>query len=103
LKETAVYKQAWIAAAAVALFAGGAIVSATQASASSPEQQCVEAGGTYSKQSGTATCSFPVGKSHNTKTVDQKGSFNSSHDEVYNNPGGNAPGGQQDRNRVGRK
>ena len=50
------------------------VVAATPASAISDEQACVDAGGTYVKKRGTASCQFPVGNSHNVKTISQKGS-----------------------------
>jgi hypothetical protein len=83
---------------AAALIAGGA----GAAVAASPADECAAAGGTYTKSGSTAGCSFPVGKSDNTKTVDQKGSFNSSHDEEFTNPGGTQPPGQQGGNDVGK-
>ena len=83
---------------AAALIGGGA----GAAFAASPADQCAAAGGTYSKDGGTATCTFPVGQSDNTKVTDQKGSFNSSHDETLTNPGGTQPPGQQGGNDVGK-
>ena len=83
---------------AAALMAGGA----GAALAASPAQECADAGGTYTKTGSTATCTFPVGNSDNTKVVDQKGSFNSSHDETFTNPGGTQPPGQQGGNDVGK-
>ena len=47
---------------------------AAPASAISDEQACTDAGGTYVKEQGTASCQFPVGKSDNVKTTSQKGS-----------------------------
>jgi hypothetical protein len=83
---------------AAALIAGGA----GAAVAASPADECTAAGGTYSKDGGTSTCTFPVGQSANTKVTDQKGSFNSSHDETLTNPGGTQPPGQQGGNDVGK-
>jgi hypothetical protein len=78
------------------------VLAAPAASAASPQAECEAAGGTYSKTGSTDTCTFPVGKSDNTKESTQKGSFNSSHDEGYKNPGDNLPPGQQGGNRVGK-
>jgi hypothetical protein len=62
---------------------------------------CEAADGTYViGDGGVKTCEFPVGNSDNTKTVEQKGSFNSSLDESYVNPGGNEPAGQQGGNKL---
>ena len=83
------------AAGAAAL---GLLVAAAPASAISDEQACTDAGGTYVKEQGTASCQFPVGNSDNVKTTSQKGSFGSSHDEALTNPGGNQPPGQQGGN-----
>jgi hypothetical protein len=75
--------------AAVALgVPGGAL-------AISDEQACENAGGTYTKSGSTSSCAFPVGKSDNTKTTSEKGSFQSNHPEQKTNPGGNQPPGQQ--------
>ena len=68
---------------------------AAPASAISDEQACTDAGGTYVKEQGTASCAFPVGNSANVKTTSQQGSFESSHGEELTNPGGNQPPGQQ--------
>ena len=86
-----------------ALAVGAALALAPMAAtASSPEQQCTDAGGTYSNNGGTKSCAFPVGNSDNVKTTDQKGSFNSSHPEGKTNPGGNKPPGQQGGNDLGK-
>jgi len=70
--------------------------------AASPAQQCADAGGTFvTGPNGTKSCQFPVGSSSNVKTTSQKGSFNSSQDESFTNPGGNEPGGQQGGNDIG--
>jgi hypothetical protein len=82
---------------AAALMAGGA----SAALGASAESQCEAAGGTFTKSGGTSTCTFPVGNSDNTKVTDQKGSFNSSHDETLTNPGGTQPPGQQGGNDIG--
>jgi len=87
-------------AAGAAALTLGLMVPAAPAFAASDEQACTEAGGTYVKDGGTASCQFPVGNSDNTKTVSQKGSFGSSHDETLTNPGGNQPAGQQGGNRL---
>ncbi len=71
------------------------MVSAVPALAVSDQQACEEADGTFVKERGTAECQFPVGKSENVKTTSQKGSFQSSHEETFTNPGGNQPPGQQ--------
>ena len=76
------------------------LATAAPASAISDEQACTDAGGTYVKQQGTASCSFPVGNSDNVKTTSQKGSFGSSHGEELTNPGGNQPPGQQGGNSI---
>ena len=76
------------------------LATAAPASAISDEQACTDAGGTYTKQGGTASCAFPVGNSDNVKTTSQKGSFGSSHDEQRTNPGGNQPPGQQGGNSI---
>ena len=73
-------------------------IAASPALGISDEQACINAGGTYVKSGGTASCQFPVGNSHNVKTVSQKGSFGSSHDEALTNPGGNQPPGKQGGN-----
>ncbi|HEU4657412.1 MAG TPA: hypothetical protein VFR97_07795 [Capillimicrobium sp.] len=70
--------------------------------AASPADECAATGGTYSKDGGTAVCTYPVGQSDNTKVTSQKGSFNSSHDETFENPGGTFPPGQQGGNDVGK-
>ena len=75
-------------------------VPAAPAFAISDEQACEDQGGTFVKERGTAECQFPVGNSHNVKTVSQKGSFGSSHDETLTNPGGNQPPGQQGGDRL---
>jgi hypothetical protein len=80
-------------AAGLATFA--LLVAAAPSFAASDEQACTDAGGTYVKEQGTASCQFPVGNSANVKTTSQKGSFGSSHDESLTNPGGNQPPGQQ--------
>ena len=72
-----------------------AVATAAPAHAVSDEQACADAGGTFTKEQGTASCVFPVGNSHNVKTTSQKGSFESSHGETLTNPGGNQPPGQQ--------
>ena len=82
---------------AAALMAGGA----GAALGASAESQCEDAGGMYTKSGGTATCTFPVGNSDNTKVTDQKGSFNSSQGESLTNPGGTQPPGQQGGNDIG--
>ena len=91
-------KKAIAAATAVAAIA----IAAGPATSASPREQCEAAGGTYINSGGTKSCAFPVGKSGNTKTVSQKGSFNSSHPESFENPGGNLPPGQQGGNRLGK-
>jgi len=80
-----------------AALASGALLlaAASPASAISDEQACTDAGGTYTKDQGTASCAFPVGNSDNVKTTSQKGSFESSQGEQLTNPGGNQPPGQQ--------
>jgi len=80
-------------AALLAVAALGA--TAAPALATSDAQACEDAGGTFVKDQGTASCQFPVGNSDNVKTTSQKGSFGSSHDETRTNPGGNQPPGQQ--------
>ena len=75
-------------------------LTAAPAFAISDEQACTDAGGTYTKSGGTASCAFPVGNSDNVKTTSQKGSFGSSHDEGLTNPGGNEPPGQQGGNTI---
>ena len=80
----------------------GALAVPGYALAASPAQQCEAAGGEYVKSGSSAKCVFPVGNSDNTKVVDQKGSFNSSHDEGYTNPGGSKPPGKQGGNEVGK-
>ncbi len=77
------------------LAVGALSITAAPAVAASGAQACADAGGTYQKTGSTAQCVFPVGNSDNTKVTDQKGSFNSSHDEGYTNPNGNRPPGQQ--------
>ena len=77
------------------LSASALAVTAAPAFAISDEQACTDAGGTYVKDQGTASCQFPVGNSDNVKTTSQKGSFESSHGETLTNPGGNQPPGQQ--------
>lgn len=77
-------------------------MSATPALAASPEAECEATGGTYDKSGSTAQCIYAVGQSDNTKVSGQKGSFNSSHDESYKNPGDNLPPGQQGGNDVGK-
>jgi hypothetical protein len=84
-------RKALVAALSVTALAA----TAAPASAVSDEQACTEAGGTYDKERGTASCQFPVGNSDNVKTTSQKGSFESSHGEEFTNPGGNQPPGQQ--------
>jgi hypothetical protein len=74
---------------------GALAIPATPAAAISSADACAADGGTYVKDGSTAQCVYPVGNSHNTKTTDQKGSFNSSHEEGYENPNGNRPPGQQ--------
>jgi hypothetical protein len=81
--------------AATGIAALGLLVAAAPASALSDEQACTDAGGTYTKSGGTASCAFPVGNSGNVKTTSQKGSFESSAGETRTNPGGNQPAGQQ--------
>jgi hypothetical protein len=81
-----------LAVAAALLLATGSAL------AESSAQACSDAGGTYTKDGGTAICTFPVGNSDNTKTTDQKGSFSSSHPEEKTNPGGTKPPGQQGGN-----
>lgn len=81
---------------------GGVLIPAGTASAASPQTICEESGGTYTKTGSTATCTYPVGSSDNTKVTTQKGSFNSSHDENYKNPGGSYPPGQQGGNDLGK-
>ncbi len=81
--------------AGAAALAVGLMVPAAPALAASDAQACEEAGGTFVKDGGTASCQFPVGNSDNVKTTSQKGSFGSSHDETRTNPGGNQPPGQQ--------
>jgi hypothetical protein len=76
----------------------GLLAAASPAFGASDAQACADAGGTYSKSGGTASCDFPVGNSDNVKTTSQKGSFGSSHDETLTNPGGNQPPGQQGGN-----
>lgn len=85
-----------------AALVSGALLLATAAPAfgASDEQACEAEGGTYVKERGTAECQFPVGNSDNVKTVSQKGSFGSSHDEGFTNPGGNPPPGQQGGDRL---
>ena len=78
-----------------ALSISAVAATAAPAFAISDEQACTDAGGTYVKQQGTASCQFPVGNSDNVKTTSQKGSFESSHGETLTNPGGNQPPGQQ--------
>lgn len=80
---------------AVGALAAGLTVPAGTAFADSDKQLCEAAGGTYTKVGSVSTCAFPVGNSHNVKTVDQKGSFKSSHPQGFINPGGNRPPGQQ--------
>lgn len=82
-------------AAAAGALVLGLMAPAAPALAISDQQACEEAGGTFVKERGTAECQFPVGKSHNVKTTSQKGSFQSSHEETFTNPGGNQPPGQQ--------
>jgi hypothetical protein len=82
-------------AAGAAALTLGLMVPAAPALAISDAQACDEAGGTFVKEQGTAECQFPVGKSGNVKTTSQKGSFQSSHQEEFTNPGGNQPPGQQ--------
>lgn len=81
---------------------GWALAPAGTAFAASPQAECEATGGTYSKDGSTATCTYPVGNSDNTKETTQKGSFNSSHPESKKNPGGNYPPGQQGGNDVGK-
>jgi hypothetical protein len=81
--------------AATGVVALGLLMSAAPAWAVSDEQACTDAGGTFVKSGGTASCQFPVGNSSNVKTTSQKGSFQSSHPETKTNPGGNQPPGQQ--------
>jgi len=81
--------------AATGVVALGLLVSAAPAWAISDEQACTEAGGTFGKEGGPASCQFPVGNSSNVKTTSQKGSFESSHPESKTNPGGKQPPGQQ--------
>lgn len=87
---------------AAGLTALGMLVAAAPASAASDAQACADAGGTFTKDQGTATCQFPVGSSDNTKDASQKGSFASSQGETFTNPGGNQPSGQQGGDRVQR-
>jgi hypothetical protein len=82
------------------LTAAALSISAAPAFAISDEQACTDAGGTYTKDGGTASCAFPVGQSDNVKTTSQKGSFGSSHGETLENPGGNEPPGQQGGNTI---
>jgi hypothetical protein len=79
---------------------GALLLAAKPASAASDAAACDAAGGTYTKDGGVATCSFPVGNSDNTKTTEQKGSFQSSHPEEKTNPGGTKPPGQQGGNTI---
>jgi hypothetical protein len=79
---------------------GALLLAATPASAISDGAACTEAGGTPVKEGGTSFCQFPVGNSDNTKIIDQKGSFKSSHEEGLTNPGGTKPPGQQGGNRL---
>lgn len=89
--------------AAIGAVAVGALaVPGGAALAASPEAECTATGGTYTKSGSTATCTYAVGQSDNTKETTQKGSFNSSHDENYENPGGSFPPGQQGGNDVGK-
>ncbi len=81
-----------VGAAAIAV---GLMLPAAPALAASDAQACEDAGGTFVKDGGTASCQFPVGNSDNVKTTSQKGSFESSHGETRTNPGGNQPPGQQ--------
>ena len=85
-----------------AVTAGALAMPGGAALAASPEAECDAAGGTYTKSGSTATCTFPVGQSDNTKESTQKGSFNSSHDENYKHPGDSYPPGQQGGNDVGK-
>ena len=52
-------------AAALLLATGSALAESAAAS-------CTAAGGTYTKDGGTAICTFPVGNSDNTKITDQR-------------------------------
>jgi hypothetical protein len=72
-------------------------IPAAPAMAVSPEQACIDSGGTYDKVNGLNTCTYPVGQSDNTKVTDQQGSWSSDggHDEGYTNPNGNEPPGKQ--------
>ena len=81
--------------AGAAALAIGLMVPAVPAFAASDAQACEDAGGTFVKEQGTASCQFPVGNSDNVKTTSQKGSFESSQGETRTNPGGNQPPGQQ--------
>jgi hypothetical protein len=83
--------------------AAGALAVPMPAVAASPASECEAAGGEYQQAAnGTKDCVFPVGNSDNTKVTSQKGSFNSSHDEGYTNPGGSQPPGQQGGNDIGK-
>jgi hypothetical protein len=86
--------------AVVSLAGAFALALPATAGAISDEQACTDAGGTYTKAGGVASCAFPVGNSANVKTTSQKGSFGSSHDEALQNPGGNFPSGQQGGNTI---
>ena len=79
---------------------GALLVAVTPALAASDAAACTAAGGTYVKDGGTSVCQLPVGNSDNTKDIDQKGSFKSSHEEGLTNPGGTKPPGQQGGNRL---
>jgi len=76
--------------AGAAALAIGLMVPAAPAFAASDAQACEDAGGTFVKEQGTASCQFPVGNSDNVKTTSQKGSFESSQGETKTNPGGNS-------------
>jgi len=95
-------KRSTISTLAALGFALGGVLAPTAASAASPEAECAATGGTYTKSGSTAVCTYPVGNSDNTKQSTQKGSFTSSHDENYKNPGGSFPPGQQGGNNVGK-
>ena len=60
--------------AVTGLAALGLLIAAAPASAISDELACTDAGGTYVKEQGTASCQFPVGKSDSVKTTSEKGS-----------------------------
>jgi hypothetical protein len=86
---------------AAALAVGALALVPSTAIGASPEALCQAEGGVYTKVGSVATCTESVGSSDNTKVTDQKGSFNSSHDESYTNPGENLPPGQQGGNEIG--